>query len=127
MTLNNLAVLYKNTQRFTESEQMYKEALEIRRRLAQANPQAYEPRLADTYYNIGLLYKTTQRQAESFHSFFNAMEIYKRLAVNDSSKQEDYDDSLNQLKKLYQKFKESGEIPPKCEEDVEKIKRMLEE
>ena len=35
---NNLANLYRDTQRFTESEQMYKAALEIRKRLAEANP-----------------------------------------------------------------------------------------
>ena len=39
-TLSNLATLYQRTQRLEESEAMYKEALEIRRRLAASNPQA---------------------------------------------------------------------------------------
>ena len=44
--LNNLAVLYSDTHRFKESEAMYKEALKIRRRLSQFNPQTYEPDVA---------------------------------------------------------------------------------
>ena len=35
---NNLAVLYSDTQRFTESEAMHKQALAIHERLAQSNP-----------------------------------------------------------------------------------------
>ena len=41
--LNNLANLYSDTHRFTEAEAMYKESLEIRRRLAWSNPQTYGP------------------------------------------------------------------------------------
>ena len=41
-TLNNLAILYSNTQRLKESEQYYIEALEIFRRLAKENPTMYE-------------------------------------------------------------------------------------
>ena len=59
-TLNNLAVLYKNTKRFSESELMYKEALEIRRRLAQSNPQAYDPDVAQTLNNLAHLYQKTK-------------------------------------------------------------------
>ena len=43
MTLNNLANLYSATQRMKEAEQAYAEALAIRRKLAEANPDAYLP------------------------------------------------------------------------------------
>ena len=43
---HNLAALYSDTKRFKESEQMYKEALDIRKRLSETNPQSYEPDLA---------------------------------------------------------------------------------
>ena len=52
---NNLAVLYRGTQRFTESEKMHKAVLEMRKWLADANPQTYEPDLADSYNNLALL------------------------------------------------------------------------
>ena len=51
MSYNNLANLYSDTQRFSESEAMYKQALAVRERLAQSNHQAYEPDLAMAYNN----------------------------------------------------------------------------
>ena len=44
---------------------MHKSALAIYERLAKANPQAYEPDLAGSYYNLGILYSATQRIQES--------------------------------------------------------------
>ena len=52
MSYNNLGILYHDTQRFTDSEQMYNSALEIYKRLAGANPQAYEPDLAMSYNKL---------------------------------------------------------------------------
>ena len=43
-TLNNLAVLYSDTQRIQQAERAYDEALAIQRGLAEANPDAYLPR-----------------------------------------------------------------------------------
>ena len=44
---------------------MHKAALEIRKRLADANPQAYEPTLAMSYYDLASLYSDTQRFTET--------------------------------------------------------------
>jgi cysteine desulfurase len=51
-----LGLLYSDTQRFLESEKLYKEALAIRRRLALETPSAYEPGLARSLYNLADLY-----------------------------------------------------------------------
>ena len=80
ITYNDLASLYRDTQRFAESEQMHKAALEIFKRLADANPQAYEPGLAITYNGLASLYSDTQRFAESEQMHKAALEIFKRLA-----------------------------------------------
>ena len=45
-TLNNLAILYRDTQRLKEAEAAYQEALDIYRQLAKANPAAYQPDVA---------------------------------------------------------------------------------
>ena len=66
-------------QRFADSEQMYKSALEIRKRLADANPQVYESSLGNSYNNLGVLYNDMQRFADSEQMFNSALEIYKRL------------------------------------------------
>ena len=57
--------------------------MEIRRRLAVANPQVYEPDLADTQYNLGCLYYNIQRYEDSEEMYLSALEVYQRLtAVN---------------------------------------------
>jgi tetratricopeptide (TPR) repeat protein len=42
-TLNNLAILYRDTQRMKEAEAAFQEALDTYRQLAKANPDAYQP------------------------------------------------------------------------------------
>jgi tetratricopeptide (TPR) repeat protein len=59
---------------------MYKETLEIYRRLAQTNPQAYEPYVATTLHNLASLYSDTQRFTESEAMYKEALEIHRRLA-----------------------------------------------
>ena len=71
-------------QRFTDSEQMHQLALEIYKRLADANPQAYNPDLGDSYNNLGVLYCDMQRFADSEQMFNSALEIYKRLMGENS-------------------------------------------
>ena len=61
----DLGIIYMSTQRFAESEAMFKSALDVFERLAKANPDAYEPYLAMTKMNLGLVYRDTQRFAES--------------------------------------------------------------
>ena len=55
MTLNNLAVLYYQINNRKEAEQAYKEALAIRKILAENNPSAYEIDYVQTL-TVGILY-----------------------------------------------------------------------
>ena len=81
-TLNNMALLYHNIQRDTESEQMNKEALEICRGLAKANPQAYEPDLVAILLNLATLYIETQRLKECEQICKEALGFSNQLAIN---------------------------------------------
>ena len=111
---HNLALLLSYTQRFSESEEMHKSALAIHERLAQANPQAYEPNLAISYNNLGNLYQDTQRFSESEEMYKLALTIYKRLAqANPQAYESDLAMSYNNLAVLYndtQRFSESEEM-----------------
>ena len=99
---NNLALLYSNTQRFTESEQMHKEALKIRKRLADTNPQFYEPDLAVSYNNIATLYNKIQRFTESEQMYKDALKINTRLAeANPQAYEPDLATSYHNLAILY--------------------------
>ena len=55
MTLTNLGVVYRDTQRFGDAESAYKEALDIQRSLAAQNPAAYRPDLASILTNLGVV------------------------------------------------------------------------
>ena len=102
MALNNLGVLYKDIQRFSESEAMYKEALDICRRLANSDPQIYEPDVARALNNLAGLYQATQRFSESEAMFKEALEIRRRLALSNSQTYElDVARTLDNLAALY--------------------------
>lgn len=58
---------------------MYKAALEIDKRLAEANPQAYTPLLAINYKALASLYCDIQRFTESEQMYKYSFEMYKRL------------------------------------------------
>ncbi len=90
MILNNLGNLYKTLIRFTESEAVFNEALEIRRRLALSNPQAHNPDLAVTLLNIGLLYSETHQFTESEEAYNEALTIYRKLASDNPNTYDSY-------------------------------------
>ena len=79
-TLNNLAILYRDTQRMKEAEQAYGEALAIRRKLAETNPDAYLPDVAMTLNNLAILYRDTQRMKEAEQAYGEALATYRKLA-----------------------------------------------
>jgi len=60
MTLNNLGLLQSDKNEFDDALKSYKEALEIYRKLAQANPQTYLPNVAVTLINLSIFYQKCQ-------------------------------------------------------------------
>src|SRR5579871_2705774 len=79
-TLNNLAVLYSDTQRKKEAEEAYCEALSIHRDLAKANPEAYLPHVANTLNNLAVLYRNTERVVDAEKLHCEALSIRRELA-----------------------------------------------
>ena len=79
--------------------------------MTDANPQAYEPDLAQSYNNLALLYSDTKRYDESKRMYKAAVEIRKRLAdANPQAYEPRLADSYNNLANLYyntQHFTES--------------------
>ena len=93
---------------------MYKSALEIRKRLTDTNPQAYEPDLAQSYNNLANLYSDIRRLTESEKMHKEALEIRKRLAdANPQAYEPNLAASYNNLAVLYsdtQRFTESEQM-----------------
>ena len=80
ITLNNLANLHYQTQRFDKAEQEYGEALEIHRRLAEKCPEAFDSYVAMTLDNLANLHSDTQRFDKAEQEYGEALEIRRRLA-----------------------------------------------
>ena len=79
MTLNNLAILYGDTQRVKDSEASYQQALRTYRSLAETNPEAYLPDVALTLNNLAVLYAVTKRMKEAAGSNGEARAILEPL------------------------------------------------
>ena len=75
---------------FSKAAIYYQKALAICRRLAQSNPQAYEPNVAMTLNNLANLYSDTQRFTESEAMYKEALEICRRLAQANPQTYEPY-------------------------------------
>ena len=103
-----------NQKMYKEAEAYYLKCKEILERLAQSNPQAYEPYLAMSYNNLANLYSDTQRFSESEAMHKLALAIHERLA---QSNPQVYESALaasyNNLAILYsdtQRFAECEEM-----------------
>ena len=80
MTLNNLALLYRATQRMELAEKAYDEALGTYRGLTKDNRAAYLPYVATTLNNLANLYSATQRVEPAEKAYDEALDIRRGLA-----------------------------------------------
>lgn len=103
-----------NQKMYKEAETYYLKYKEILERLAQSNPQAYEPDLAVSYNNLASLYSTTQRFEESEEMHKMTLTIFERLAkANPQAYEPDLAMSFDNLAITYsitQRFAESEEL-----------------
>ncbi len=110
---------------FRESGIYYERVLEIRRRLAQFNPQAYEPDVSTTLNNLAILYYKTQRFTEGEALYKESLEIRRRLArSNPQAYEPDVAATLNNLANLYKATQRLSESELMYKETLE-IRRRL--
>ena len=101
---NKLGNIYFDKNAFTKAETAYKNALQIREKLAVNNSQSYLADLAQTLNNLGNLYleKKEFNKADSF--FRESIKIRKSLAEDDEENvKRALGESLNNLGNLYYK------------------------
>ena len=124
---NSLANVYYDTGHYEEAGKAYHEALEIVRRLAEKNPQAYEHDMAAICNNLGVFYKTINRYEEAENLHDKALEIYLGLAKKDPQAYEpDVAKSYNNLGNLYQRTNRYKEAE-KAYQEALGIRRRLAE
>jgi len=124
-TLNNLGLLWHDKNEFEKAEKSFEEALNIRRKLAQANPQTYLPDVAGTLNNLGLLRHDKNKFEKAEKPYQEALKIYRKLTqVNPQTHLPDIGMTLNNLANL-QRDKNEFEEAEKSYQEALKIYRKL--
>ena len=102
MTLNNLAVLHSDQNNYQDALLEYEEALEIRRKLAEANPNAYLPDVATTLNNLAILHRNQNNYQDALQEYEEALGICRKLAeTNPNTYLPDVATTLNNLANLH--------------------------
>ncbi len=78
--LNNLGLLHSDKNEFPQAEEAYREALNIRRALAEVNPQTYLPAVATTLNNLGALHRAKNEIPQAEAAYTEALNIRRSLA-----------------------------------------------
>lgn len=100
--LNNLAVLYIETQQLKPAETQSLEALSIRRQLVKIDP-AFRPDLAQSLDNLASLYRDTQRVNEAEAAYLEALDVGRQVVKEDPAYSVHLGDTLNNLAILYKR------------------------
>ncbi|MFA5240615.1 MAG: tetratricopeptide repeat protein, partial [Phycisphaerae bacterium] len=103
--LNNLAMLYKNTNRFAEAEPLMKRALAI----GEASLGKDHPDVATRLNNLAELYRATNRLAEAEPMYNRALAIYEASFGKDHP---NVAITLNNLALLYQDTNRPAQAEP---------------
>jgi len=129
-TLNNLGILYNDAylygeQRFSEAENVYKEALETFERLAKEYPAVFTPHVAGMLNNLGVLYKDTRRFLEAEKAHKGALKVRMDLAQeNPDVFAREVADSLTSLGIVYEREGRVIEAGRMYEEAFEEYKKL---
>jgi tetratricopeptide (TPR) repeat protein len=124
-TLNNLALLDRSQNRMEEAQKELHEALQIRRELAQENPDAYLPGVAQTLLNLGVLNYGEHRTEQARQEYEEALKTRRELAEKDpDANLPDAAQTLNNLgvldsgeyrtKEALQEYEEGAEDSPRA-------------
>ena len=102
--LDNLGNLYSLTGRFSEAEEVFKEALTIKRTLVREHPHQFNSELALTLRNVGVFNYRAGRAVEAERAFTEALTIYRERAETHPHYLLDVAGILNELGALYNKI-----------------------
>jgi tetratricopeptide (TPR) repeat protein len=126
LTLNNLGILYSDTQQLSESAHASQEALTIKRQLARDN-EAYLPNVAMTLTNLGVLYRRMQQLSESAHASQEALDIYQQLARDNEAYLPNVAMTLTNLGVLYRDMQQLSESAHASQEALDIYRQLAED
>ena len=117
ISLNNLAFLYDSQGRYQEAEDLYQQALDMKKRLLGNQ----HPSLATGLNNLAALYVSQGRYQEAEPLYKEALEMRKRLLGNQHP---DVASSLNNLALLYDNQGRYREAEDLYQQALQMIKRL---
>ena len=124
-SLHQMGYYLQRLNNFKETEKDYKAALEIFRRLADADPVAYEPYVARTLNNLGELHRNMNDFPQAAKEYADALKIYKKLADADPAAYEpDVAMTLNNLGNLHNVMNDYAKAAKEYAESLEIYKRL---
>ena len=131
---NLLGIIYYDSQRMDESENMLKESLRIRQARVAGPRDVIDKEIAIVYNGLGLLYYHQNRYSEAIEAHKSALEIRKKLAENNPdayleylaytynnlgvvyNEKEEYNDSIEIMTAARDIFKELSKSKPEPHE-----------
>ncbi len=126
-TLNNLAILHSNQNNYEEALKEYEEALQIRRNLAEINPNTYLPDVAMTLNNLAVLHKNQNNYEEALKEYEEALQIYRSLDdINPNTYLSDVAMTLNNLAILHSNQNNYEEALEEFEEALQIYRNLTE-
>ena len=144
MSINSsvLGIVYTHLKHYDEAEEHFNTSLGLISQLAEANPEAYEGRLAANLHYLGELYTKAKRYTKAEDYFDEALKLLKRYSKHSTAFDTDFADfymamgilygetkryaeaekALGSSIELYEKFKDSNAI---YVEKLDEAKKLL--
>jgi tetratricopeptide (TPR) repeat protein len=124
--LNNLGLLYKNTNHNKESIETYSQALPIYRMLAEPNPQAHNPHLALLLSNLGTAHGNRDNFSEAVEFLTESLEIRRALtSINSQAHSSEVAETLNNLAIIYKKTGQFDKAESSYQEAIDIYKLLI--
>ena len=125
---HNLGLVYSGTNRANEAQGAYKDALRIYGKLAEANPDALMPAMADTLFSVAGLYREYNNMQDLAEQAYRAaLETYlKRAKVNPSVFLPKVVKTLVGMAYLYINVRRRADAENACEEAERLLKPLWE-
>ncbi|MEB3282497.1 MAG: CHAT domain-containing tetratricopeptide repeat protein [Lyngbya sp.] len=111
-SLNNLAALYEEIDRWNQAEPLFKKVLEIRENLLEN----YHPDLAQSLNNLAKVYRIQGKYSEAESLYERALSIYRKISPNNRAYSMLLASTLSNLATLYYNQGKDEEAIPLYEE-----------
>ncbi|MDR0915025.1 MAG: tetratricopeptide repeat protein [Oscillospiraceae bacterium] len=124
-TLNNLGNLHNKLNKSADAEKEYREALVIRRKLAQTNPDTYLSNVATILNNLGNMHTNLTQYTDAEKTYQEALKYYRKLAqTNPDAYLPDVAMTLNNLGVLHRTLTQYADAEKTYQEALD-IRRKL--